>query len=110
MLERSHWNMLDGDLWTYWSVPAKTAEPSITLDLGRLVIANGLFLEGGERGHDGFVRLRIESSGDGLDWHLVKEAKAGLPIFFERSGPITTVGRTRQSSQCACRTASPPCR
>ncbi|MET0152107.1 MAG: discoidin domain-containing protein [Candidatus Binatia bacterium] len=89
-------NMLDGDLWTYWSVPAKTAEPSITLDLGRLVTANGLFLEGGERGHDGFVRLRIESSGDGLDWHLVKEAKAGLPLFFERSGQITTVGRTRQ--------------
>ena len=89
-------NALDGDLWTYWSVPARTPEPSITLDLGRLVAANGVFLEGGERGHDSFVRLRIESSADGLDWRLVKEAAAGLPLFFERSGQITTVARIRQ--------------
>jgi hypothetical protein len=89
-------NMLDGDLWTYWSVPAKTPKPAITLDLGRPETVNGVFLAAGEREHDGFVRLRIESSADGLDWRLVKEARAGLPLFFERSGQITTVVRIRQ--------------
>jgi hypothetical protein len=89
-------NMLDADLWTYWSVPAKTPKPAITLDLGRLETVNGVFVAGGERGHDGFVRLRLESSADGVDWRLVKEARAGLPLFFERSGQITTVVRVRQ--------------
>jgi hypothetical protein len=89
-------NMLDGDLWTYWSVPAKAPKPVITLDLGRLETVSGVFLAGGDRGHDGFVRLRIDSSADGVDWHLVKEARAGLPLFFERSGQITTVVRIRQ--------------
>ena len=88
--------VLDGDLWTYWSVRAKTRSPSITLDLGRAETVTGVFLEGGERDHDGFVRLRVESSSDGLDWSLVKEAHAGLPVFFERSGQITTVVRIRQ--------------
>jgi hypothetical protein len=88
--------VLDGDLWTYWSVRAKTRSPSITLDLGRAETVTGVFLEGGERDHDGFVRLRVESSSDGLDWSLVKEASAGLPVFFERSGQITTVVRIRQ--------------
>jgi hypothetical protein len=88
--------VLDGDLWTYWSVRAKTRSPSITLDLGRAETVTGVFLEGGERDHDGFVRLRVESSSDGLDWSLVKEANAGLPVFFERSGQITTVVRIRQ--------------
>ncbi len=88
--------VLDGDLWTYWSVPARTPSPSLTLDFGRLQTVSGVFLEGGKRDHDGFVRLLLESSLNGLDWHLVKEAKAGLPLFFERSGQITTVVRIRQ--------------
>jgi hypothetical protein len=89
-------DMLDGDPWTYWSVPAETPQPSITLDLGRAVEVNGVFLEGGERDHDGFVRLRVEASLDGADWSLVKEAKAGMPLFFERDGQITPVARVRQ--------------
>ncbi len=98
-------NVLDGDLWTYWSVPAKTPKPSLTLDLGRPETVNGVFLEGGERDPDGFVRLRIDSSVDGIDWRLVKEAGAGLPLFFERSGQITTVARTRQDVLFAATTA-----
>jgi hypothetical protein len=98
-------NVLDGDLWTYWSVPAKTREPSLTLDLGRLETISGVFLDGGERDHDGFVRLRIDSSEDGLAWRSVKEAKAGLPLFFERSGQITTVARIRQDVLFAPTTA-----
>ncbi len=88
--------VIDGDPWTYWSVPPEIPAPSITLDLGRLETVNGVFLDGGERAHDGFVRLRVESSTDGLDWRLVKEAEAGLPLSFERSGQITTVVRARQ--------------
>ncbi len=88
--------MLDGDPWTYWSVPAQSIQPSITLDLGRLATVNGVFLHGGERDHDGFVRLRVDSSIDGSDWSPVKEAKAGMPLFFDRSGQITTVSRVRQ--------------
>jgi 4-amino-4-deoxy-L-arabinose transferase-like glycosyltransferase len=89
-------DMLDGDPWTYWSVPAETPQPSITLDLGRVAVVNGVFLDGGERDHDGFVRLRVDGSLDGVDWSLVKEAKAGMPLFFERDGQITTVARVRQ--------------
>jgi hypothetical protein len=89
-------NVLDGDRWTYWSVPARVKQPSITLDLGRLATVSGVFLDGGERDHDGFVKLLVESSRDGVTWGTVKEATAGLPLFFEPSGQITTVSRVRQ--------------
>jgi F5/8 type C domain/Dolichyl-phosphate-mannose-protein mannosyltransferase len=83
--------MLDGDPWTYWSVPAKKRGAAVTLDLGAAETVTGVFLDLGQRGADAFSKLRIESSTDGTQWALVKIADWGFPIYFEPSGQVTTV-------------------
>ena len=74
--------VIDGDPWTYWSVPAEIPAPSITLDLGRLATVNGVFLDGGERDHDGFVRLRVESSADGTRLAPREGGRGGLAALL----------------------------
>ncbi len=59
---RTFWMAIPGRTGRF---PPKSARPSITLDLGRLATVNGVFLDGGERDHDGFVKLLVESSRDG---------------------------------------------
>jgi hypothetical protein len=88
--------MLDGDPWTYWSVPAKKRGAAVTLDLGATETVTGVFFELGERGADAFSKLRIESSIDGTQWALVKTADWGFPVYFEPSGQVTTVPSNTQ--------------
>ena len=108
-IARTHWNvtatvnadaaaqMLDGDLWTYWSVPAKNRGAAVTLDLGAEETVTGLHFDLGGRGGDGFAKLAIESSLDGERWFSVKTAEWGFPLFVEASGEITPVPRNSQS-------------
>jgi len=88
--------MIDGDRWTYWSVPAAKRGAAITLDLGRTETVTGIELDLGNRGGDAFAALRIESSADRTEWSLVKTAEWGFPLRFERSGEITTVPQNQQ--------------
>jgi hypothetical protein len=84
-------SMLDGDRWTYWSVPADGSSPTVTLDLGGSQTVTGIFFDLGERSHDGFTKLRIESSTDGSAWSLVEDAEWGFPVQFDPNGQPTTV-------------------
>lgn len=90
-------DMLDGDRWTYWSVPADKRGAAVTLDLGKVEAVSGLHFDLGARGNDGFAALRVESSVDGERWSLIKNAEWEFPLFFEPSGQITTVPSDSQS-------------
>ncbi len=83
--------MLDGDRWTYWSVPAASAAPAVTLDLGAEQTVTGVYFDLGDRGHDSFAKLRIEASRDGERWSLIKEAEWGFPVQLDPNGQATTV-------------------
>jgi hypothetical protein len=116
-LARTHWSvtatanadaaaqMLDGDLWTYWSVPAKGRGAAVMLDLGAAQTVTGLHFDLGGRGGDAFAKLAIESSLDGERWSSVKTAEWGFPLFVEASGEITPVPRNSQSVLFAPRSA-----
>jgi F5/8 type C domain-containing protein/dolichyl-phosphate-mannose-protein mannosyltransferase len=88
--------MLDGDLWTYWSVPAKKRGAAVTLDLGATETVTGVSFDLGQRGADAFAKLRIESSMEGTQWSLVKTADWGFPVGFEPNGQVTTVTSNTQ--------------
>ncbi len=84
-------SMLDGDRWTYWSVPADGSFPTVTLDLGGSQTVTGIFFDLGERNRDTFGKLRIESSLGGGNWSLVEDAEWGFPVQFDSRGQVTTV-------------------
>jgi hypothetical protein len=96
---------VDGDRWTYWSAPANGEPAVFTVDLGAEQTVSGVFFDVGDRGSDAFVRLRIEASGDGARWTLVKDAAWGLPVYFEPNGQVTTVPRNTQTVLFPPRTA-----
>ncbi|MBI2963756.1 MAG: discoidin domain-containing protein, partial [Deltaproteobacteria bacterium] len=81
--------MLDGDRWTYWSVPKASVAPAVTLDLGAEQSVTGVYFDLGERGHDGFAKLRIEASRDGESWSAVKEAGWGFAAQLDPNGQVT---------------------
>ncbi len=88
--------LIDGDRWTYWSVPAAKLGAAVTIDLGAVETVTGLHFDLGERGYDAFARLRVESSLDGAEWTLVKTAEWGFPLRFDPRGQITTVAQRSQ--------------
>ena len=96
---------IDGDRWTYWSAPVNVEPAVFTVDLGSAQMVSGVFFDGGERGADPWVRLRIEASVDGARWNLVKDAAWGLPVYFEPNGQVTTVPRNTQTVLFPPRTA-----
>ena len=81
---------IDGDPWTYWSVPGTyAATPALTLDLGSDETVAGVYFDLGERDHDWFHRLRVEVSSDLDHWRIVKDAQWDLLAAFDREGRFT---------------------
>ena len=82
-------SMVDGDLWSAWSVDPRGAPPVVTIDLGREQPVSGVQLTLDRSKRDGFVRLRVEASTTTGEWHVVKEAGWDFPVYFRPDGRLS---------------------